>query len=461
MKSIFKISRIFLLLAGAEILAGCGKDILPGTVLDRSIVPIVSGSEMTKAGEGEQTVANLQGPEGFKMDIIADQDYTGGSKGLFEGVRRTVTYSGGQWSISGNPKWINLIPMSFWAYNNDVVNFCDFSTPAAGATQVHFSYPKGSSTADGRTDLLFAFANRTHDGSNDHASGTVGEDNIELNFKHAMSKICFDTDPVAGLPDGYKITVISINGLKTSGEADFKNDGTFTTWSNLSGSSNFSYSSPTDARGGDFIVIPQSLTGDMEIKLEKDGEAPIFLSAGLGGYTMQSGKKYIYRIKVTEGRQLTLTMNVLDWGLDARDIQFKPQNVTKFLSYDGDHAYIQTPYFDSEENNWVGQIFVKNGQPVRGSFKVIEPKGAKIHLSLDGNLNEFKVEPKSVLIDGTSDVEFTITPLVDDPKIDYQTRLHIYLIKADGKVINIDKDVMKENHGGDVYTHYTIVLPRQ
>lgn len=143
-----------------------------------------------------------------------------------------------------------------------------------------------------------------------------------------------------------------------------------------------------------------------------------------------------------------LSIDLLDWDLEERFLEIKDESVGKYLTYNSSTATIQSA---------MSRIYIKNNQPVTGSFKLTSPKGAKLLLALDGNLDAFKVEPKITYVDD-NDVNFTITPLIQDPKIDYHTQLHIYLVHPDSSVSELDEDVMRE---GGVYKHYTIILPQQ
>lgn len=426
-------------------LLSCETEHIPvGSITNRPIIPIVSGNEMTKAG-GVQFVADLEN-NGFKLDIMVDADYEGGTKGFYNSTRFfSVTGSNSAgWAIEGNPTWINETKTTFWAYNINSYEDCDIVDPVAAADEISFTYPKAGKNPDGQTDLLFAKATKTHNSTDDHVSGSSG-DQISLRFYHALSKIAFDQNTIEGMPDGYSISSITLNGLRTGGVATF--DGSNYTWTTLTGSSSYIATSISES----FIVVPQNaVSATMDIKLTHESESPIMLSSTMSDYDMQAGMIYTYKIKIDASRDLDLTLlSVLPWDLESRALEIKEQAVSQELTYDEGTSIV---------NHTNKTVTIKNGQPVRGSFQLSSPKGAKVLLALDGNLNAFEVSPKTQIIDDNP-VNFTITPLVGDPKIDYKTQLHLYLVHSDSTVSELDALVMGETAGEP--NNYTIILPNQ
>lgn len=427
--------KIFVLLVAAAV-CSCGKEVMPGSISGRRIVPVVTGEAVTKAEDA--AALGILKSNGFTMDIIADAAYDSGDAGLY-GERRTVSWSGVSWSISGEPKWINDTQMSFWAYNTEALTKSEVAAPSAGAASVSFTYPKSGVTPDAQTDLMFAYTNKTHLSTNVHESGT-SYDEVSLTFKHAMSKIDFDQNSISGMPSGYSIASITLSGLKTGGDASYGSSGY--TWTNLDGSSSFSVTST----GGMFLVVPQNgKSATIDIRLTHPTESPTLLSSTLANHEMEAGKRYTYRISIDATRNLVLTMNVLPWDSEVKNLEIKEQAVSQQLVYDNVHSVV---------DNAAKTVTIKNGQPVRGSFQLSSPKGAKLLLALDGNLNAFEVSPKTTTI-GNDPVNFTVTPLVSDPKVDYKTQLHIYLVHSDASVSELDEAVMGTDN------NYTIILPKQ
>lgn len=424
----------------------CSKEAVPEERIKGSeIYLVVENAAITKAG-GVQDINGLKA-SGFTMDIVADEAYNNGkTKAGKYGDTRTVKWENDAWVISSDAFWINDTQMSFWAYNNMASDECSFDTPSAAATELEFTYPKSGRKADGQTDLLFAKTSATHDGSDDHTSGTSG-DQIALSFRHALSQISFIKGGTFELPSGYDIGRIEISGLKDSGSAAF--DGTDFVWNSLTGSAHFE----TDGSTPSFLVIPQNAKAAfLQVTLSKDSSDDIVLTAPMKDYDMQAGKNYVYSISVINGgKELSLELSVSDWNYLYRGLELNDPSIGLLLNKD--------TYSGGVLESASSRIFIHNGMPVSGSFKLNSPKGAKLLLALDGNLDAFEVSPKICYI-GNAPIDFTITPKVHDPKIDYQTRLHIYLVGPDGSVSELDKDVMKEGSPAQ-YKHYTIILPAQ
>lgn len=430
-----KIEKIILAVALSAIVS-CERE--PISSNDRSIVLKVNEHSMTKAG-GVKDLDYLK-DNGFTMDIVAARAYEGGSAGRI-GETRNVSWTGEAWALSPAAYWINDVQLDFWAYGN--TSDCVITGPTAGATSISFTYPKPATVPDGQTDPLFAHAAKAHGASPAHDSGTES-DQIELTFYHAMSKIVFDLSVIDGMPAGYSISSITVNGLKTGGVATF--DGTNYTWGSLTGASSYNA-----AASESFIVVPQNAaSATLDIRLTHATESPIMLSSTMVDYLMKAGMIYTYKIKIDASRDLDLTLaSEMPWDLESRSLEIKEQAVSQALTYNEVTSFV---------NHTNKTVTIKNGQPVRGSFQLSSPRGAKVLLALDGNLNAFEVSPKTQIIDDNP-VIFTITPLVNDPKIDYKTQLHLYLVHSDSTVSELDALVMGETDGEP--NNYTIILPNQ
>lgn len=430
----------------------CEKEHSPsGSISSRTIIPMVEAGEMTKAG-GVQFIDDLK--SGFRLDMVAASDYYD-AEGVLQDAgnyaTRTVKYNGSAWAMDAEAYWINDVQLDFWAYNPTAISTCDITAPGAGDALLGFSYPAAGHTPDAQTDLLFAHTSKTHESTHAHTSGD-SYDQINLSFMHAMAKIDIEFNLSGSImPTDYQLESISLNGLKTSGRVVFNSTYSTFAWSDLSGSSSFT-DDYSDSKYS-FIVVPQDAAASnatMQLRLIHATKAPILLSAPLT-CDMNAGKYYKYKATVHDGKELSISFSVADWNHEKRNLDIKEQRVTGFLNKDSYGNGI----IDSESNP--PRIYIDRGQAITGSFQLSSPKGAKLLLALDGNLDAFEVEPKITFIDDNP-VNFTIKPLVHDPKIDYKTKLHIYLINPDASVTELDSEVMKEN---SVYKHYEIVLAKQ
>lgn len=419
--------------------ASCGKEALPkGTVTSKAIIPTVKEVTITKAEDTE--ALNALKLSGFKMEIIADEAYETGDAGKY-GETRNVTWNASAWEMSPVAYWINDTDMSFWAYSNAVASSCDVTNPAAGASGMEAVYPKSGVLPDANTDLMFAYATKTHGSTDEHSKGDE-KDKVSFTFRHAMSKLTFGPT-VEGLAslDGYSLSRISLTGAKTGGKVTFNKTGYV--WSELTGNSDFGVTDLSQV----LLLVPQSGNSvSVQLEMTHATKPTILLSSSFAGHDLQAGTQYRCNLQISDGRELTVSLEVLPWDLELRNLEIKPAAVNSPL------AYTSGTIVPSES-----KVFVKNGMPVTGTFRLVSPKGAKLLLALDGNLDAFEVSPKITFV-GDAPVNFSIRPLVDDPKVDYMTNLHIYLINSDSSVTPLDELVMRE---GGVFKPYTIILPRQ
>lgn len=460
---IFRILAACIGVFAAMALTGCEKE--GSDISKRTVKPVVSGFSMTKAG-GEQDLDYLKA-NGFLMDIFVTDSYE--DMGVMKepgqyGSRRSASWTGSAWALNEDAFWVNNTPMKFWAYNDAALSAANVTGPTYSASSISFSYPKGGHTPDGQTDLLFAYQEKTHS-SAEHTLGGAN-DQIDLTFKHALSKITFAPE-IINMPAGYSLKQITITGLKTSGDCSFNgSEGTFT-WTNQGTSQAFTATSLDSY----FLVVPQNAqTATISFTLEKSGsEDKSYGPMNLADHVMEAGKQYGYRLNIGDYMDINLDLAVLDWDEDYRSIEILGENtIGQYLTYDRTNLLANDVTVDSQVEH---QLIIQNRGAVTGSFKLNHPVGAKLLLALDGNLDAFKLsingEDKNTVIneagnDGNGKViNFSITPKNDvNTNLFYSTQLHIYLVNADATVRCLDDDLMKEGSPAAV-KKYTIVLPKQ
>lgn len=433
-----------LITAGLIALSGCSKEAQYGQISSKDIVPVVKDGSQTKSGiEGVDQLKS-----GFKMDIIVDEDYTGGKAGKY-GETRTITNEDGKgWVFDTETKWVNDVNMRFWSYNNNVAEKCDITTPGAKENSIVFTYPAKGVKADGQSDLLLAYSSKKY---NESAKDTK----LTIAFRHAISSISFKNELTSvdgGVPDGYTVKSISLSRFADSGKCTFDGEEGTITWSELSGASEFVVKTDAvPATSKSFLVIPQDPSlyeASIQVVLTKDGEPDIILVKKMPSFSMEAGKNYGFKLNVTPGRELEMEISVSPWFSQERDLEIKEKNITMFLNKD--------TYAGGIINIAESTIFIDKGMPVTGQFQLSSPKGAKLLLSLDGNIDAFKVVPKITYITDEP-VQFSIIPVVNDPKIDYHTQLHVYLVQPDASVSDLDQHIMIEN---GAFKPYTIILPK-
>lgn len=150
----------------------------------------------------------------------------------------------GEWSIAGDPEWLNGVSLSFWSCRGSAY---DDDLPVVNAT----SYDKAtfSLTNNGKVDWIFAFntESRTFDARTGEITGGTGtyntgyKDKMDILFHHALAAVRFD---VSGLKNsGLSIKEIALKGVASEAvcslEGSSSRDVSFS-WGDYSGSATIS-----------------------------------------------------------------------------------------------------------------------------------------------------------------------------------------------------------------------------
>ena len=145
-----------------------------------------------------------------------------------------------------------------------------------------------------------------------------------------------------------------------------------------------------------------------------------------------------------------LIASVVPWEQETQTIDFKDSSVgiknNHYLDWDETTADVHTS---------TKQIFIKEGQPVKGSFTLDTPKGGTWLVSLEGDVEAFSISPDNGEIDGNT-ATIIVKPLIAEPKRDYKVTLKFVVRKSDGRIIAADEVIQRE---GGVLTKYAIILP--
>lgn len=473
------------------ILSSCGKD--EPTKREHSIRPIISAVE-TKSTITHTSELNEDGGT-FYMYAYADGDYQDNDDrtspnheaGLYFDTQ--VNCDGSEWTIVGNYEWINDVDMSFWSYSPaSTSGTLGITPPGANASTMDFTF-RVSSNVKNQDDLLFAHNIEKRvfekDGTYDSSSceGTGDDDYMDIMFHHALSCIRFAVSPDDGTFDTSlgirKITLRHILGYGTCTYTppvshSFDSEPTFD-WSPSinpsdlvnyelsleptpgnaiyftscpSGWTSGTYGSPSKTlytMDDCFFMIPQSFSSldYIDILLDNGITVSAPLQDTTDPYEWEADHYYTYKIKI-QGGVLSLSLTVSPWDDDSAPVHICDYNVSSGFSW-------TSGIIDTDAK----RVVVENGLPITGTFTLSEPIGGELLISLDGNVDAFKVTPSSPIIDG-SPITVTVTPQIADPQKVYETSLHIYLIKPDGTAEQLDDAIFGT---GASSTRYKITLP--
>lgn len=163
----------------------------------------------------------------------------------------------------------------------------------------------------------------------------------------------------------------------------------------------------------------------------------------------EAGKRCHVNV-VFADKMVDLIASVVPWEQETQTIDFKDSSVgiknNHYLDWDETTADVHTS---------TKQIFIKEGQPVKGSFTLDTPKGGTWLVSLEGDVEAFSISPDNGEIDGNT-ATITVKPLIAEPKRDYKVTLKFVVRKSDGRIIAADEVIQRE---GGALTKYAIILP--
>lgn len=163
--------------------------------------------------------------------------------------------------------------------------------PYSEAIKDHTNYPidLSNQTAQSAIDLMTA-VNLT----NRELGSTQGN----LQFKHLLAKLVLNLKSTSG--SSLKGIKASISGLKVKGTADLS-DGSITPSGEATTFSLFINEEATQAEA---ILLPQTLSGNLKIKLELNGQSKE-INTEISG-SIEHGYKYIYNVNVNyQGGEIT------------------------------------------------------------------------------------------------------------------------------------------------------------
>lgn len=364
MKNIQKLCLVFLCLLAA---ASCGKIGIssPGTHAIRCRVVVNDTKSVPITTDGANSTTSITST-GFKLLGYADEDYYSNDpkdnlgsetnpKPAGKYFESSVTHSSG-WSVSGSPEWLNGVNIQFFGYApmSPSGSFSITRSDTDTSDELSFSYTAPiPATNSNSQDIVFSYASKTVTYDDKGNIGTGLDENIDLEFYHALSQIrfCVSTDDDT-FSDELRLISIVLKGAKKSdgtypglvtsgtcvfdgGDSDF--DWTMgSTMSNYTqafgtGGADFSSSTPTGWTKGTYtknsttynlytctgdvlFVIPQDHTNcAVDVTVQKGATGtPTTLTAKLPDTSSWvAGMYYTYKIKMT--KSLTLTLLNGDW----------------------------------------------------------------------------------------------------------------------------------------------------
>lgn len=304
------------------------------------------------------TTASIK-TEGFIMAAYAEDEWHDNEKADAEDgsilhpnsagpyFTKPVTFNDEKWTIDGEPKWINDVPLTFWCWNRNAA-FPEGGIPSytAGSDPAVLSFGYVLNAPSASDDLVFAYNSETRkfndngDIVTSESSGSRTDDKVDVHFFHALSEvnfvICVDSADDSFDPS-LVIKSIALKNVANQGScvltgskctsdtcteafswdcssaspANYSQQfgpqtGTGSTWVDKT------YSGKSYRKtGSSFFMIPQTLAGgnaEIQIVLQDDTTREATITD-----TWRPGEYYTYKLSA-HASVIGFTVTLVDWG---------------------------------------------------------------------------------------------------------------------------------------------------
>ena len=166
----------------------------------------------------------------------------------------------------------------------------------------------------------------------------------------------------------------------------------------------------------------------------------------------EAGKKYHFDIQFAD-KIVELKATVNPWNYTSAEVDFSQGvQVTKKVVWNDTVSIV-----DHEKKT----VTVKQGQPIKATFKFGAPQGGQWRVSLEGDVQAFvitddvsPIEDAMGPIDGEEHT-IRIVPKISNPDRDYVVRLRFVVLTADGRVLAAD-DLVQDSKPENIYQ---LILP--
>ena len=221
--------------------------------------------------------------------------YVYGGKAADDFNGTTVTKTDAGWTYSPTQYWEKDAKYTFAAVapTNANVSFKDSKLTVADYTP-------------GDDDLIVAVTNEI--------TGQAAGSNytVNLNFKHTLSKVQLTFSGDLTKPSTARLTGIN---NKATLSATYGNEGTAPTWSDATGSDDYTYN--VDATTGKDVkyLLPQTIAPTAKISFTYNGKTyeKELATAEAGVDAWEMGKAYNYNVKLEDNDEISFSVTVAEW----------------------------------------------------------------------------------------------------------------------------------------------------
>lgn len=423
---------------------------------------------------------------------------------------KSLTYTGERWSVvddNGNPLTY------FWEGEGYTYRFFGWLAYDAASKQsvpaaFKHSFNEGNkqlsipelvvNTTDNQFDFLYSDVDeRVLDAQNKR-------DAVQMNMYHLFT--AFGIGFSNSSEDDVYITKVTLNGLHDKGSAviDFSHTPAQINYTTNSQTTIFAqYTAPTGGikvpkdNGAVYnlfnpsstekefyllwpqpkeVVSPElNFANEEEEAAAPDSKFPLVLEYTVDGNQFkkrakfpddpwEAGKKYYFDVLVAD-KLLEIKATVTDWDYNSSSVDFSESAVVvkenNHLIWDEATCIVENSTDD--HGNRIDKVYVKNGQPVEGTFAIDAPAGGQWRVSLEGDVQAFTVhDDTEPFDDGFGPIDgkkhrIRIVPTINNPDRNYSVTLKFVAITIDGKTYPADDMVQDYDNDSKADVH-TILL---
>lgn len=160
-----------------------------------------------------------------------------------------------------------------------------------------------------------------------------------------------------------------------------------------------------------------------------------------------SGYRYAYTLLFTQ-KHIQLNFEVNPWNYDLNEWSFSEQSISEVteLDFKGNEGYDKP----SKTCRIVG------GNPVKGTFRIVNPSGAIWSIEPVGDVEYFTISPNQGAVDSANpEYEFYVYPNLDptlDRSTDKKLRFNFYVRFTDGSFHAANSEINRDD--------WTVILPK-
>lgn len=163
--------------------------------------------------------------------------------------------------------------------------------------------------------------------------------------------------------------------------------------------------------------------------------------------SLNSGVRYAFTLLFTQ-KHIQLTFRVNPWIYDLNEWSYTEQSISEVTELD----FKDNPGYNKANHTCT----IVNGEPVKGTFKIVNPTGAIWSIEPVGDVDYFTISPHQGTIDSENPgYEFYVTPNLNpslDRSVDKVLRFRFYVQFTDGTIHDIQSEVNRDN--------WQVVLPK-